>query len=1141
MTRAHYITGSSGVDEDCPYQTTELVHSGAGTGQRNEGLCATWGNPMSEIFLESLRYLAGKSANPAFQAGGSGKDAKLGLKEATWVDPLSNANFCAPLNVLLFNTASSTYDDDQFAGISDIGASTTAQSLTTQVGAMEGINGKSWFVGNIGATITDNCTPKVVGGLGDVNGICPESAAYNGTYLMAGIAYQAHTNKIRTDLTIPPDPNKLFTRALKVDTYGIALATTTPKIVIPVPGVAGQKVTILPAYRLDLGTRFGGGTIVDFKVVRQDLAGGTGRFYVNWEDSGFGGDYDQDVIGIIDYCVKTASTSCTVTKPDGSTFVPPNDTVTVSTDVIAAATANPQGFGYVISGTKQDGVHYHSGIYGFTYPPAPQTIAVPPSPNNYYPAVALDAATNGVLGCAGCNITDPRTSWTYELIGGSTAATGTLEDPLYYAAKYGAFKDANDDGMVNSKCDWDSKKGDGSEVVPCTVTTGDGIPDTFFYVTNPNALESALDKAFVAILKNSSASSVAANSTSLRTGTRIYQARFNSNDWSGELRALDVDTQGNVATTATWLAQDVLNTQNWSSGRKILTYNTVAKDGAPFTWTGISPAQQAFLNINPATGSADGFGDKRLAYLRGDTSNEGNGGSSFRSRTSVLGDIVNSNPVYVGPPDAGYPDPDYQTFRTTPANFNRPPIIYVAANDGMLHGFCAVAGAGCAQGGAELFAYVPSMIYSKLNELTRQGYVHRYYVDSTPTVTDAKVGGAWKTVLVGGLGGGGSGYYALDVTDPANITEGGAANTVLWEFTKADDPTDMGVSLSTAQVVRMKNGQFAAVFGNGYNSASGKAILYVAFLDGGTDGSWTIGTDVIKITLDSSTADNGLSSPVVSDVDFDGFADYIYAGDLNGVMWRVDVTSANPNQWDIATNKLKLFTARDGSGNVQPITSAPEVTKSPAGGYMVLFGTGKYLELSDTSGPYKTQSFYSVLDNQAGVAPKNNLARANLDQRTIATTSIGGVTYRTVTGTSGANARGWYVDLPIAGERVVYAPQLRAGKVIFVTLIPSSSPCEAGGTSWLLEVDPITGKPLTDPVFDTNGDGLINTQDVLVSGRQSTVGITPAPTFIGGQSAGGNRDNPRKFLSGSSGAIETVINSDKGSSGRLSWRELLKE
>ena len=211
---------------------------------------------------------------------------------------------------------------------------------------------------------------------------------------------------------------------------------------------------------------------------------------------------------------------------------------------------------------------------------------------------------------------------------------------------------------------------------------------------------------------------------------------------------------------------------------------------------------------------------------------------------------------------------------------------------------------------------------------------------------------------------------------------------------------------------------------------------------------------------------------------------------------------------------------------------------------MVLFGTGKYLELSDTTGPYRTQSFYSVLDDQAASSgSKNNLTRSNLDTRTMATTSILGVTYRTVAvgAPASGTSKGWLVDLPIAGERVVYAPQLRAGKVIFVTLIPSTSPCEAGGTSWLIEVDPITGKPLTDPVFDTNADGMINTLDVIVSGRQSTVGITPAPTFIGGQSSGGNRDNPRKFLSGSSGAIETVINSDKGSSGRLSWRELLKE
>ena len=1141
-----YITTASATDDNCPFQIIEIVHSGAVTAQANEGNCSTWGNPMSEIFLESVRYLAGKTPTPAFRQSGSGKDNALGLKEATWVDPINNLNYCTPLNVLLFNTASPTYDEDQFAGMVDINASASAVALTNQVGDNEGITGGSYFVGNVGALVQDNCVPKVVTGLGTITGICPEAASYNGTYLMSGVALSAHTTRIRTDLTVPapPPPPQVdpFKKALKVDTYGIALSPTVPKIEIPVPGLAGQKVVLMPAYRLDLGaSRYGGGTIVDFKVVRQDLVAGTGRFYVNWDDSGFGGDYDQDVFGIIDYCIpNSVNGGCKVFPPNGVPFVntDPN-AVVITTDVIAAATANPQGFGYIISGTNQDGVHFHSGIYGFNYPPTPQVISSPGGANSFYTNVALDSL--GVVGCTNCNISDSASSWVYTRV--ANASANVLQDPLYYAAKYGAFDDQDGNGLPtnSNKCEFDSKDANGNVVTPCNPATGaDGTPDTFFYVTNPNALEAALDKAFVAILQNSSASSVAANSTSLRAGARIYQATFNPNSWTGDLVSYALNpTTGAIIQPAVWDAGQQMRPAPLgnlnASTRLVLTNKSTGRSGQGFRWANLDAAQQGFLNVNPSTLAVDGLGSARLDYLRGSDANEGSSSSAFRVRAaSKLGDIVNSNPVFVGPPDAGYADPTYQTFRLNPVNAFRKSLVYVAANDGMLHGFCSDAFGGiCPTAGMEAFAYIPSMVYPELNKLTMQGYQHKYYVDGSPTVTDAFVNGAWKTVLIGGLGAGGTGYYALDITNPDNFNEGNAGTTLMWELRRTDDPSgDLGVSLSQPVVVKMANGRFAAVFGNGYNSTNGNAAVYVAFLDGGA-GSWTLGSDLIKIPLVGGP-DNGASTPTVIDPNFDGVADAIYVGTLKGEMWKIDVSSSNPSNWSSGGNKTLLFTARDGSGNIQPITSAPEVTKHPQGGFVVLFGTGQYLQLADTVSPFLTQTFYGVRDNGYGT-----LTRSSLFPRTITQVTAN---FRSVSAlTNSGTDRGWYVDLNISGERVVFQPTLFGGKVVFVTLIPSTSPCEAGGSSYLFEVDPVTGAPLPDPVYDVNGDGNIDPSDPNYSGRRSTVGITPNPTFIGGPSNGPVRGNPRKFLSGSTGNVEVVQNVAGPGGGRLSWRELLRD
>jgi type IV pilus assembly protein PilY1 len=300
----------------------------------------------------------------------------------------------------------------------------------------------------------------------------------------------------------------------------------------------------------------------------------------------------------------------------------------------------------------------------------------------------------------------------------------------------------------------------------------------------------------------------------------------------------------------------------------------------------------------------------------------------------------------------------------------------------MLHGFAV-------SDGSEKLAYVPNTVFANLSKLTSADYgeqttiPHQYYVDGSPTVGDAygnfgthcpSTSPCWRSILISGLRKGGQGLFALDVTDPTTFDESNAAKVVVWEFTNTDD-TDLGYSFSQPSIVKMANGRWAAVFGNGYNSTgTGHAVLYIVFLDGFSDGIWTAGTDFIKLDTgvgNLTTIPNGLATPAAVDVDGNFMVNLIYAGDLQGNMWRFNVSSSNPSDWS-ATPPVKIFTGTA----TQPITTRPEVGPNPQGlppgsvgvsgsaGVMVYFGTGKYLESVDTLTPpiQTTQTFYGLLD-----------------------------------------------------------------------------------------------------------------------------------------------------------------------------------
>lgn len=669
----------------------------------------------------------------------------------------------------------------------------------------------------------------------------------------------------------------------------------------------------------------------------------------------------------------------------------------------------------------------------------------------------------------------------------------------------------------------------------------------FLDASDPTNLLDTLKAAVKSIAqRTSSAASVALNSGSHSANSRVYQARFNSGEWSGQLLSFPVDTDGNVSSPE-WDASTALASQNYDTGRTILAYNPTTKAGVSFRWNQLNTTQQTQLHTNPS-GTNDGQGQARLDYLRGSTVHEGTG-NHYRVRLKRLGDLINSDPFFVGVPSfSNSLGSGYASFRSTYSS--RTPMVYAGGNDGMLHGFDV-------NNGTEKLAYVPNKVFAKLSKLTNPTYTHVYYVDGSPTIGDAfgdfgtrcpSGSSCWRSVLVSGLRKGGQGIFALDVTDPSTFSESNAAKLVLWEFTDASD-ADLGYSFSQPSIVKMANGQWAAVFGNGYNnseadglaSTTGRAVLYIVFLDKGLDGAWTSGTDFIKLStgVGSTGTPNGLATPAVVDLDGDDTADLIYAGDLLGNLWRFDVRDASPSNW--AAPAL-VFTAKNAANNSQPITSRPEVgTHSKGPGVLVYFGTGKYLESSDNTTGVPTQTFYAIWDKLE--TPPTAITRSNLLQQTVLSAANG----QRVTTDNAADwntHRGWYLDLPTAEERQVSDSILRNNRIIFTTLIPNTQICSFGGTSWLMELNAQNGSRLETSPFDLNDDDEFTDADkvtatingeqkqVAVSGLQSTQGILPSPTVL---SSGATE---MKYNSGSAGGI-FVTTEDPGQSarGRQAWRQ----
>lgn len=649
----------------------------------------------------------------------------------------------------------------------------------------------------------------------------------------------------------------------------------------------------------------------------------------------------------------------------------------------------------------------------------------------------------------------------------------------------------------------------------------------FFSADKPTDLLAAFQTIVSRVNKGiGSSAAVSANTTSIKTGTTLYQARFNSADWSGDVLAIPVNSNGtlplDIVASSLWSAKDTVTAQNFNSGRTILTYKPSQKKGIAFRWPS-SPSnpnnseldivQSASLQINPDTLFNDGMGAGRLNWLRGDRSLEG---SNFRIRNYILGDIVESTPTLVEPPLNFSADPTYNAFKTTYKN--RPNVLYVGANDGMLHGIRTT-------DGKEVLAYIPNPVFSSLNTLTSKTYAHKYFVNGSPMTGEVKYSNnTWHTVLVSGMGSGAKGIFSLDVTNPGTFTETNANNIVKFEFTDSND-SDVGNIISAPSIVKMNNGKWAAIFGNGYNSTgTGQSSLYVVDIE--------TGTLIKKIStgLGNVATPNALQNPTLIDKDGNGTVDYAYAGDLYGRLWKFDLTSSTASGWVVSNSGNAIININ------QPITSQIDVAPSMNGGYMLMFGTGKYLEVVDKSDTV-SQAFYGIWDNGSTV----NMS--DLVQQTVTGTLVkSGQNYR-VTSSNPVNyptKKGWYFSLPAPGERVVTNSVITGGLVYFSSVIPSINDCSYGGTSWLMQLNYNDGTAPFTAAFDTNNDGTINSNDSLVSGIGYQA-ISSSPTILTGLGSSNSPIN-MVYTNQSNGLINTALSAgSRLTNRRVSWREIFKQ
>ncbi len=725
------------------------------------------------------------------------------------------------------------------------------------------------------------------------------------------------------------------------------------------------------------------------------------------------------------------------------------------------------------------------------------------------------------------------------------------------------------------------------------VNTSDKRPDNYFPGNSPATMKSGLEGAFAKIVAEASEATSTGVSTptprQAASGNANYSIAYSPTSWTSTLlgQLISFGEDGTPTTTNKWDATSLLDTRT-SANRLVVTCCTNIGAAFPFTDGNITGTARNSLSVITGVTDPSHSVANYILYLRGDRTNELTATSGFyRQRAHLLGDVVNSKLATVGAPDFPFFDlynPGYSEFKS--ARADRPTVVYVGANDGMMHAFdgTVVDAATCISTlttpsnacGKELFAYIPSFVFGDattgpLTGLASLGtpssFVHHFMVDATPVISDVDffntpsptaLTNDWRTLLVGGLGKGGKGYYAIDVTDPSAWTsEANVASKVLWEFTNSH----MGYSFGDPVIVKTPEYGWTVILASGFNNDDGIGYL---FLINPRDGSLL---RTIALPEGSVAAPLNLAHVTAyAETYQDQKADALYAGDLQGNVWRVDLTPSR-NATTVAGNTtittshdyniVKIASVKDSLGNPQPITTKPLVEIEPSSGKrFVMVGTGQLLSDSDV-GSTQRQAFYAINDGlkQTGkfyaslltsnsgdtVTEYSGVATPNWDDPETADTTPVPVAFPITRsslvdntdltiGISSSETRpmGWYYDLAVdavtgIAERVNVQPTATSDGIVgFAANLPNGNACSPAGVARVFAISFGTG---LSAIQDSFGN--------IQAFSNLTSNVTDL-TFLNVQG------KTRLFAGTGSGAIIKVGTEFPGSTSykRLNWREV---
>lgn len=626
-----------------------------------------------------------------------------------------------------------------------------------------------------------------------------------------------------------------------------------------------------------------------------------------------------------------------------------------------------------------------------------------------------------------------------------------------------------------------------------------------FSARDPNEMAVAVKGAIGSALQRElREAGVATASTTLQDGNRKYVPLYVTGDWTGDVHSFYLDKNGQ-SSVRMWAASDKLTA---AASRNIWTLNRNTSLGAEFKYDTLGAINQGALASTDAA--------KLVDFLRGVRTEEGDG-KLFRARKSiagdtlnekpVLGDFVNSNPVLVKDSlNMGYTQlpassggGSYAAFLA--AKSARTATLFVGSNDGMLHAFKdTLSDLVTAEDGKEIFAYVPYSVYPNLKMLgdklygTSSGtYYHQFFVDGTLAERDAYIkatpsstGPSWRNLIMGTLGAGGRAVFALDVTDTANM----GANTVKWEVSNSNN-SDIGYVSTAVEVGVLPSGEWVGIFGNGRFSDNGKAALFIVNME----------TGALRSVVVDSTGSNGLGGVAVLR-DNAGFITNVYAGDMKGKLWKFDYDTSASSGFSISGG-VAMFEAISETYAIQPISQQPIIIPFSKGGHLVVVGTGALATETDANST-ASQAVYVVWDKPGDTETRPLVSQPRWPSpdlfvvRTLSELSGADVSAGTFYGSNGStidweSKRGWKLNLQgigVNGLRIAYPPQrvLTTDYVLLSAVAPANNPavCEStSGNGINLLVSVTDGTNPTTPIFDTNGDNVINASDRLVAGYKT--------------------------------------------------------